>query len=168
MIIKDASLADIPVIQDLAYKIWPVAYRDILSKEQLQYMLENFYSNHSLQSQISQEHHFFLIAFDDNSPIAFASYSNVSETTEENRFKLHKLYILPGYQGKGVGKSIIQYIFEKIKSSVNTTLVLNVNRFNNAVEFYKRIGFRVIKEEDIDIGNGFFMNDFVMEKKIEL
>ncbi len=167
MIIKEARPEDISVIQQLAYEIWPVAYHNILSKEQLQYMLGNIYSNRSLQSQILVQHHFFLLVFIDEVPIAFASYSNVSETTEENKFKLHKLYVLPGYQGKGIGKSIMNYILKKITASRETTLILNVNRYNNAVEFYKQLGFSVIKEEDIDIGNGFFMNDYVMEKTVE-
>jgi len=166
MTIKEASLANIPVIQELAFKIWPVAYGNILSKEQIQYMLENIYSSNSLQYQISQQHHSFLLAMEEELPIAFASFSNVSIDTKQNKFKLHKLYVLPEYQGKGIGKSMIEYISGKIKSSNNTTLVLNVNRFNNAVEFYKRSGFRVTKEEDIDIGDGFLMNDYVMEKKI--
>ena len=167
MNIKEASLADILVIQKLAYEIWPVAYREILSNEQLQFMLENMYSFSSLESQITELKHLFLLTFENNLPIAFASYSEVSETEEEKKYKLHKIYVLSQYQGKGVGKSIIQFISEKITSSIKTTLILNVNRFNNSVEFYKHLGFRVIMEEDINIGNGFWMNDYVMEKIIE-
>lgn len=167
MIIKNADLADIPIIQQLAFEIWPVAYGDILSVEQLQYMLNNMYSASSLHSQMSELHHQFLLALDEGLPIAFASYSNISTSSEERKFKLHKLYVLLKDQGRGIGKLLVEEISQQIKSSQITKLMLNVNRHNNAVEFYKRLGFRVIREEDIDIGDGFYMNDYVMEKIIE-
>lgn len=59
---------------------------------------------------------------------------------------------------------MIDHVIETIKSRGATSLQLNVNRQNPAQHFYKKLGFLVIKEEDIDIGSGFFMNDFVMEK----
>ena len=43
-------------------------------------------------------------------------------------------------------------------------LTLNVNRFNKAIDFYLKNGFKIIKEENIEIGNGFLMEDYVMEK----
>jgi diamine N-acetyltransferase len=60
----------------------------------------------------------------------------------------------------------MEQIIEKIKAEGATTLLLNVNRDNSAKTFYEKLGFAVLKVEDIDIGNGFFMNDYIMEKKI--
>ncbi len=167
MIIKKASVVDIPLIQELAHTIWPVAYENILSQAQLEYMLDSMYSLNALQSQIVNLQQVFLLAMEEEkSPIAFASYGKISELSDDRKFKLHKLYVLPQYQGKGVGQLLIQYINNTIRSAQQTILSLNVNRHNTAVEFYKRLGFRVVKEEDIDIGNGYFMNDYVMEKLI--
>ena len=69
----------------------------------------------------------------------------------------------PSQQSNGVGKSLLNFILSEIKSSQSRKLILNVNRHNSAVQFYLKQGFAILKEEDIAIGNGFFMNDFVME-----
>jgi ribosomal protein S18 acetylase RimI-like enzyme len=53
-----------------------------------------------------------------------------------------------------------------MKTQGATTLQLNVNRNNPAKIFYEKLGFAVLNEEDIDIGNGYFMNDYVMQKMI--
>ena len=93
----------------------------------------------------------------------------------EGLYKLHKLYVLPGNQGKGLGKALLDFIIEEIKtgnadpdSPGNKTLSLRlgVNRFNPALNFYERLGFAKIKEEKTDIGKGFVMDDYIMEMKI--
>lgn len=159
--IRKASANDIPLIRDLTYKIWPQSYSSILSKEQVDYMLNLMYSEKALQDQLQQNHE-FIIAYDGKEPVGFASFS----LTAPQVFKLHKIYVLPSQQGKGTGKFIIDQIVNAMKTKGATSLLLNVNRNNNAKTFYEKIGFAVIKEEDIDIGNGYFMNDYVMEKKV--
>jgi diamine N-acetyltransferase len=86
---------------------------------------------------------------------------------ENKIYKLHKLYVLPAEQGKGTGKALIEFIINDIKSKNARALRLNVNRYNNARSFYERLNFKIISTEDIDIGNGFFMNDYIMELKIQ-
>jgi ribosomal protein S18 acetylase RimI-like enzyme len=76
------------------------------------------------------------------------------------------LYVLPNYQGKGIGAMLLQKIEDYIQVGTDVYLELNVNRFNSAIAFYQKQGFEIIRTEDIDIGNGFFMNDYVMEKQI--
>lgn len=161
MAIRKAYPHDIPLIRDLTYKIWPATYSNILSKEQIDYMLNLMYSEKSLQEQMQQNHEFILI-YDGVEPIGFASFS----LTEPTVFKLHKIYVLPSQQGRGTGRFAIEQLVKAMKSKGASALLLNVNRQNNAKEFYEKIGFAVIKEEDIDIGNGYFMNDYVMEKKL--
>lgn len=155
--IREATLADISIIQQLTYKIWPVAYGSILSKAQLQYMLELIYSESSLQKQFKEGHN-FLIVEEDKQPIAFADYGLLKEAV----YKLHKIYVLPNQQGKSIGKMLINYVINLIKQKSATSLLLNVNRHNKAKQFYEHLGFTVIREEDIDIGEGYFMNDYIM------
>jgi RsiW-degrading membrane proteinase PrsW (M82 family)/ribosomal protein S18 acetylase RimI-like enzyme len=152
---------DIPLIRDMAYKIWPVTYGNILSKDQLDYMLNLIYSEQALNDQMKSDHEFFML-YDGVQPIGFASYGLV----EPNKFKLHKIYVLPSYQGKGAGRFVIGELINAIKRKGGTSLLLNVNRNNPAKSFYEKSGFVVIKEEDIDIGSGYFMNDYVMEKSL--
>ncbi len=159
MTIKYANETDLPIIKALAHEIWPEAYSKILSKEQLAYMLDNFYCLPSLTKQLNELHHYFIIGYLNESPAGFASYS----CSSPNQYKLHKLYIKTSQQEKGIGKSLLTFIFSKIKTSEPITLQLNVNRHNPAIEFYKKLGFKIVAEEDIDIGNDYYMNDYVME-----
>jgi ribosomal protein S18 acetylase RimI-like enzyme len=162
IIIREAKKDDISLINAMAKKIWPVTYRAILSPEQLAYMLGLLYSPNALQKQFDSGHN-FLIAEEDDQPIAFADYSLLKDSI----YKLHKIYVLPNQQGKGIGKLLIEHVIQKIKEQKATALLLNVNRFNKAKGMYERLGFTVIGEEDIDIGKGYFMNDYVMEKKLD-
>jgi ribosomal protein S18 acetylase RimI-like enzyme len=159
--IHKATHADISLIRDLALLIWPPTYSSILSKEQIDYMLDLLYSESSLVKQM-QEGHEFILVYDEDERVGFASSSEV----DPGIFKLHKIYVLPSQQGKGTGRFIIENLINQIKSAGASALKLNVNRHNNARSFYEKLGFAVIAEEDIDIGNGYFMNDYVMERRL--
>jgi ribosomal protein S18 acetylase RimI-like enzyme len=155
-----ATKEQLEIVKNLAYKIWPNAYETILSKAQLDYMLEMIYSINSLEKQFNNGHIFLLIEEDQNF-IGFASYE--LNCNNSNKTKLQKLYVLPEIQGKGIGKQVIDYIKEKVVLSNNLALFLNVNKFNKAKDFYQKYGFQIIKEEVIDIGNNYIMDDYVME-----
>jgi diamine N-acetyltransferase len=158
--VKKVGPEAIPLIQNLANIIWPLTYSELITPQQVDYMMELIYSKPSLQKQIEKGHQ-FIIAYDGEKPVAFASYS--ARENNPSVYKLHKIYILPNQQGKGIGKLLISYITKDIAPV--TALQLNVNRHNKALQFYQRIGFKIISEEDIDIGDGFYMNDYVMEMK---
>jgi GNAT superfamily N-acetyltransferase len=160
---RKAVPADIPLIRKLALAVWPQTYSDILSREQVAYMLEMMYSASSLQHQINTQQHRFIIACDDDEPVGFASWSS---TPDKQVCRLHKIYVLQNQQGKGTGKKLIEHIIESIRSAGAIILELNVNRHNKAGAFYSGLGFTVVREEDTDIGNGYFMNDYVMQKSI--
>jgi RsiW-degrading membrane proteinase PrsW (M82 family)/ribosomal protein S18 acetylase RimI-like enzyme len=161
MALRKAFPHDIPLIRDMAFKIWPVTYGGILTNDQLDYMLGLLYSEKRLEEDMQKGIQFAML-YDGVQPIGFASIG----MTEPQIYKLHKIYVLPSYQGKGAGKFIINELINVIKQKGATTLLLNVNRNNPAISFYEKLGFTVIREEDVDIGNGYFMNDYVMEKKV--
>ncbi len=156
--IKKVGTESISIILNLANITWPVAYGNIISPQQLDYMMELIYSKSSLQKQI-QKGQQFILAYDGGQHVAFASYS--AKENHPDIIKLHKIYILPNQQGKGIGKALINYIIANIAPS--TTLQLNVNRYNKALHFYEKLGFKIIGEENIDIGDNFYMNDYVMQ-----
>lgn len=161
LVIRPASFNDIKYIQQVAAEIWPVAYKDILSKEQLDYMLELFYSAPALEQQLKDNHHFFL-AVKDAQPVGFASFSHEGGDV----YKLQKLYVLPGVQGTGAGKELLKTVETVAYSMGGKYLQLNVNRRNMAKDFYEKNGYRVIAEKDIDIGKGYWMIDFIMQKEL--
>ena len=161
LIIRMAEPEDINLIGWLAQQIWPFAYKDIVSQDQVRYMLNLIYSPESLREQFNQKHQFLIVELDEE-PVGFASYSRIDNA---GLYKLQKLYVLPSMQGKGLGKAMIDFIVDQLKPQGIRALQLNVNRNNKARLFYEKEGFNIIKEEDIDIGNNYFMNDYVMEKK---
>ena len=158
-----ATNSQLEIIQDLAKAIWPDAYGAILSQEQLEYMMEMMYSLDSLENQL-KNNTVFLLAKEENDFIGFASYELNFQNS--NKTKIHKLYILPTIQGKGVGKNLILHIQEIAKKNSNAALILNVNKYNKAKDFYLHNQFEIADSLVVDIGNGYVMDDFVMVKKI--
>ena len=148
------------IVSDLAYAIWPATYGEILSKAQLDYMLANFYAITNLENQMDAGQVFELV-FEDNNIIGFVSYEFNCKKTK--LLKIHKIYLLPEKQGKGFGKFMIDVIVRIAKSNDQKGIFLNVNKYNKAKFFYEKVGFIVSKEEVIDIGNGYVMDDYVME-----
>ncbi|MEO5892891.1 MAG: GNAT family N-acetyltransferase [Ferruginibacter sp.] len=162
MEIKNVGIDSIPVIQELAHDTWAVAYKEILSAAQMNYMLELIYSMGALQKQIAEQGHQFILAMDHMGAAGFASWS-VKSDKEPATYKLHKIYIDPNHQGKGVGKILLDHILEDVKAKGAGSLELNVNRQNKALGFYQKYGFKIMEEVDIPIGNGYFMNDYIMK-----
>ncbi len=160
--IRNATTQDIPLIRQLADEIWWATYPTILSSDQISYMLTMMYSEESLLKQM-EIGHTFLLACDNDCAVGFASYGVI----EGRSYKLHKLYIQPNRQGKGVGRFLLDYVLDEILRRGGRTLDLNVNRNNPATFFYEKLGFNVVREEDVDIGDGYWMNDYVMRKRID-
>ena len=156
--------SQLEIIKDLAYKIWPSTYGEILSKVQLDFMLDKFYKLDYLTNQLENQNQVFLLIEDNSEYLAFCSYEINYQNT--NKTKLHKIYVLPETQGKGIGKMVLNHVEKIALENKNPILLLNVNRSNNAQEFYKKQGYKVVKTIDIEIGNGYLMEDFVMEKAL--
>lgn len=162
-VIRKTSANDIPAIQEIANKTWPATYGAILSKEQVEFMMNMMYSDNSLLQQIQKQHQFFIVS---------EGIHDLGFVSIEHRFKnelitrIHKIYVLPETQGKGIGKLLLDKVVSLAKENDSNTISLNVNRFNKAYAFYKKIGFEIVGEENIAIGNGYLMEDFKMEMKI--
>lgn len=159
--IRKATQHDLSIIQDIAYKTWPSAYGSILTPDSLNYMLGYFYSHEALQQQMQHGQEFFIAELRDE-PIGFASVSKY----EEGIYKLNKLYVLPNIQKSGAGKALMDHAISIVQSYNAKQLVLNVNRNNQAKDFYERLGFTILKEENVDLGNGVVQEDYVMIKDI--
>ncbi len=160
MIISEVKTEQLSIIQDLAYRIWPSTYGEILSKIQLDYMLDKFYNLNYLQNQLENGQNFILIS-NEKVIVGFASYEFNFENS--NKTKVHKIYVLPEIQGKGVGKILMDFIKNKAVEKTNSGLLLNVNRFNKAIIFYEKYGFTNVSLIDIEIGNGYLMQDYILE-----
>jgi GNAT superfamily N-acetyltransferase len=155
---RKAIISDIPIIQKIAEKAWRPTYSHILSEEQTIYMLDMMYGSDVLMKQINSQIEFFLAVEEDQVIGYFAM-----EITEPSKMKLHKIYLDPDQKSKGVGSQIIAFIKEfGFKAGVKH-IELNVNKLNSAVQFYEKMGFFRAIEVVLDIGNGYVMDDYVMQ-----
>jgi len=161
--LRNAKEEDLAVIQAIGTTTYGPTYAHLLGQEQVDYMLNKFYSRSALLSQFIDGHN-FIIAHDGGKDLAFASYSIVDH--DNHIVKLHKLYVLPEAHGKGLGKFLINEVVDKARDAGGQILQLNVNRYNKAKDFYEKAGFKIKETADIEIGGGFFMNDYIMELPI--
>lgn len=162
--ISKATESDFEKIRDIAYKTWPVVYGEILPPEQLDYMLARFYSDEALRENLVHQKHHFIMASDMGNVLGFASFQH--HYSGKNTTHLHKIYVLPEAQGKGVGKLLMLAVLDFAQKNHSDILSLNVNRFNKALDFYKKNGFEIVAETDIELEHGYLMEDYIMERKI--
>ena len=155
----------IPTIENLAQEIFPATYATILTSEQIDYMMNWMYSKESLDKQMT-EGHVYHIALWDNVPVGYTSVQMV----EEGVWHLQKIYLKPGLQGKSVGKQMFLNAIDYVRqnSHLPCTVELNVNRNNTkAIRFYEHMGMHKASQGDFPIGNGYFMNDFIMAVEVK-
>ena len=168
LIIRPATLSDRALIRSISERTWPSTYGHIISQEQIDFMLEWMYSDTSLEKQMNTDCEFYIANFNGDD-VGFCSVSPEAEennSTEEvtcaKSHKLNKLYVLPIAQGTGAGKALLNKSIEVAKASGSSSLCLQVNKQNDAYTFYLKHGFVKEQEFKFDIGNGFFMDDYVM------
>ena len=215
--ILKATKEDLQTIHDMAQVVFRHTYRDILSPEQMDYMMEMMYSLPNLHQQLDEGHHYY-IAYDGDAGLSDYVYADSCEVAGSSQmcgrdgqsstygmpvgyvsvhhqgtdqegievFHLHKIYVMPQFQGKGVGMRLFQTVMNHVRSVIHDNakfcvavpengeaamaedprpkarIELNVNKHNTAVAFYKHIGMRIIHEEDYPIGNGFYKTDYIM------
>lgn len=141
----------------LAHEIWPVHYIPIIGEDQVNYMLKNRYSKEELSHQIKTRKADYYLLKEQTENVGYASISKLNE----GDYFLDKLYILDQKQKKGLGYVALVEIINQYPDL--KTLRLQVNRLNfKAINFYFKFGFVIESTGDFDIGNGFYMNDFVM------
>lgn len=162
--IRKAVLADAPIIEQLAWEIFPATYKDILSREQTEYMMEWMYSRESLSKQMGEDGHIYHLVYSEGEAVGYFSVQQQGERL----WHLQKIYLKQKMQGKSVGKKMFMAAVEYIRanSQLPCTMELNVNRNNPAVAFYEKMGMHKATSGDFPIGNGYYMNDYIMAMEI--
>ena len=158
--IRNATLDDCELINRLAWEVFPETYKAILTREQIDYMMEWMYSLDALKRQMTVENHVYLLAYDGTQCVGYVSV----RPDGDDVFHLEKIYVLPAMQGTGCGRRLFESAVEYIRSVHPTpfTVELNVNRHNPALDFYRHMGMHEARQGDFPIGNGFYMNDYIM------
>jgi len=161
IIITRAALADRDFIRSVSERTWPSTYGHIISQEQIDFMMNWMYSDESLATQMNTGCEFYIASIKkEDGELDAVGFCSVSP--EEGAHKLNKLYVLPPAQGTGAGKALLNKSIEVAKAAGSTSLFLQVNKLNTAYTFYLKKGFIKESEFKFDIGNGFYMDDYVM------
>lgn len=162
--IRRATIADCELINKLANEVFPATYKEILSPEQLDYMMDWMYAPENIRKQMEEEGHVYFIAYEECKPTGYVSV----QQQDENVFHLQKIYVLPRFQGAGLGSKLFDQAVKYIKEVHPSPCLmeLNVNRNNKALRFYERKGMKKVREGDFPIGNGYYMNDYIMGLEI--
>ena len=179
--ISKASGEDIMCIHDMAQVVFRHTYREILSPEQMEYMMDWMYSPTNLQKQLD-EGHVYYIAYRDGKPCGYVSVQPEG-IADDGRllFHLQKIYVLPSEQGHGLGRALFDRAVAHVREAVlarevvhvrevaggctegcGARIELNVNRSNPSIGFYHHLGLHILRQGDFHIGNGFYMNDYIM------
>jgi len=163
--IRKTGPEGIPAIREICLKVWPQTYQEIIPPGQIGYMLDMMYSEQALTKQMEEHGHQFLIAYREGVPSGYASFS--PKTGEPEVYRLHKLYVDLSCQGKGIGTQLIEVVLAEIITRGAKVLELNVNKYNRAKDYYISRGFSIYRDEVLEIGNGFVMDDHVMRKTLD-
>ena len=156
ILLHKAQAQDIPLIASMASKIWKAYYPAIITHEQIDYMLDKFYSASAMEEQMNGGQDFYLIQ-SDNQTVGYLSVT----PQNSNEFFLNKFYIDTNEHRKNIGQASFQKLLDLIPS-INI-IRLTVNRSNfKSINFYFKLGFIIEEVKDFDIGNNYFMNDFIM------
>ena len=158
--IRKATTADCTLIRNLAKQVFPETYKDILTADQIDYMMEWMYSEANIRKQMEEEGHVYLLAYEECEAAGYVSV----QPEGYNLFHLQKIYVLPYFQGAHCGSFLFREAIRYIKEvhPAPCRMELNVNRHNRALHFYEHMGMRKVREGDFPIGNGYYMNDYIM------
>jgi ribosomal protein S18 acetylase RimI-like enzyme len=162
------AAVDFGTLAQLAETIWRAHYTKIITSAQIDYMLADRYTPEKLRQYLNSDDRWLMLlrtdSPDGNEAIGYCSYAL---TDGPGEMKLEQLYLLPELHGQGLGKSMLRHVEEQARARGRRTLVLQTNKHNDiAIAFYRKAGFTVREEAEFDIGGGFVMDDYVMEKAL--
>lgn len=150
-------------VAELANEIWHECFVGIISAEQIDYMVEKYQSYHAMKRQIAEQNYRYFAVRDEEEMCGYFAV----KPEDDSRFFLSKLYLRKDKRGRGISSTMLKRVFDEAKDCGKTSVYLTVNKFNaHAIAVYKKTGFVVIDAPSTDIGNGFVMDDYVMEYKL--
>lgn len=152
-------LPELRKIAELADNIWHECFVGIISREQIDYMVEKFQSLDAMCSQIEKQNYSYAAVYDDGELCGY-----IGTKPEDEKFFLSKLYLRNDKRGKGISSEMMNFVFDEARFYGKKSVYLTVNKHNGrAIKFYEKTGYKVIDKVVTDIGNGFVMDDFIFE-----
>ena len=159
--VKNKSHID--AVAKLAKEIWEQHFTPIIGAAQVEYMLGKFQSSNAISSQLKEGWEYYIATRENE----YVGYIGLVPNNLDRKILLSKIYVKSDVRGSGIGNQLLDFVEEMSRERGFKTVWLTVNRFNdNTIEWYLRHGFVITDEVKKDIGGGFYMDDFIMEKKI--
>lgn len=149
-------------IAQLAREIWEEYYVPLIGRAQVDYMIGKFQTVAAMQEQIASGYEYYAVRAD----ARLVGYMAIRAEREQNRLFISKFYLHKASRGSGTGRLCMEFIEQLARRRGLSRLWLTVNKGNPTVKTYERLGFRIAEEIVIDIGNGFVMDDYRMEKEL--
>ena len=150
-------------VASLAHEIWNQHFVPIIGQAQVDYMLDKFQSVNAITKQLNEGFEYYIISSDKTK----AGYLGLLPDINSGKMMISKIYVRKELRGSGVGNSAIEFVKNLCRNRNINTIWLTVNRYNDdTIEWYLRKGFVIVQEVKKDIGNGFFMDDYIMEMKV--
>lgn len=154
--------AQVQETAQLADTIWHECYTGTISTEQIDYMIQNLQSPLAIAQQMEVEGYEYYLLQKDGQTVGYLGVQ-----PKEGKLFLSKVYLLAQWRGKALTGPIFSFADDLARRRDCTTLWLTVNRHNaRAVSAYKKRGFATVREQVADIGGGFVMDDYVMERAV--
>ena len=152
---------DLRTLAELADIVWHEFFPCILTLEQIDYMVDKFQSFHAMKEQVENGYEYYII--NDGENVGYIGFKK-----EPDKLFISKIYLLSQGRGKGYMKEIFAFLDEQVKINMLQGMYLTVNKYNeHAIDVYKHYGFKIVDSVVTDIGNGFFMDDYIMYKNKE-
>lgn len=159
---EEVTIEQLPTLETLASTIWKEYFITIISQEQINYMLEKFQSKSAMLEQITNHNYHYYFIKDNDSIIGYTGVS-----LEKDKLFLSKLYLSKKVRGQGIASFAFDFLETLAKQNNKQSIYLTVNKYNDhTIDVYKAKGFKVIDDVVTDIGQGYVMDDYIMEKTI--
>ena len=164
MIVKVTRETEIAIVEELAGRIWTEHYTPIIGKDQVEYMLDKFQSKGAISTHIESEGYLYFLMEEEGKYIGY-----IGVQPKGRELFLSKIYIEAPERGKGFGRRAIQFLENLARKLSLDKISLTVNKNNiKTIKAYEKMGFKNLGPVVHDIGNGFIMDDFKMEKIVSL
>jgi ribosomal protein S18 acetylase RimI-like enzyme len=159
--------ADFAIVRDLGERIWRQHYASMISHAQIDFMLAGRYTDDNLRRYVGAADRAMWIVRDGGLPIGYCACS-LATPPDSADAKLEQVYLLADKRGGGVGARMIAHVEAHLRARGATRVYLTVNKQNTgSIAVYQRLGYTIREAAVFDIGGGYVMDDYVMEKALD-
>ena len=160
--VEASDINSVEELANLAAEIIKEHFDPIIGEEQNDYMISKFQTPEAIIEQINDGLSYYFVKNDEGENIGFLAFS-----PKEDKMYISKFYLKKEERGKGLSRKMMNYVIAEAKKLGLKYISLNVNKNNEAIKAYQSLGFEKIGERKKDIGNDFYMDDYVYRYKIK-